>query len=133
LSAQVDLVRRWIEARNARDLACLLELSAPDLEMRLPRGTLVGEPGLRQWIERMSFGVAPHIELDRFYAGSTTVVAGGRNQLRFVDDGVPAGEWTDTAIACRLNGGLVERYESGELGELLAAAGLTDAHVVPAT
>jgi ketosteroid isomerase-like protein len=131
MSANIDLAQRWITARNARDAEKLLELSTPDVEKHLARGVARGEEGIREWVQRMSFGAAPYIELDRFYERGDTVVARGRTQFRWAETGEPAGEFYDGGFVFRFAHGRVALFEPiSDFDAALAGAGLVQDDLV---
>lgn len=134
MTTALDVVHRWVEARNGRDLDALLELSTPDIEMRLARGTSCGETGLRDWVERMSYGAAPLLEIDGQYARGDSVVLATRTQFRFVETGEPLGPPTVGGAAFEVRDGRVRSFHpDDDLAALLRSAALDAADQVAAT
>jgi hypothetical protein len=116
------VVAEWLDAADRRDGPRLELLSAADVEVAGPRGTVRGARVLSQWVNRAGFSSAP---LRWFCGGDGTVVV--EQDARWVDvaSGVEQGRAV-VASQFAVQGARVVRYQRHDaLEQALAAAGLT--------
>jgi len=116
-------VELWQEAVNAQDVARLLDLSAPDIEIIGPRGSGVGHQLLCEWLTRAGLSLTTR----RAYTRGQTVVLDQRGAWRDVASSEVIGD-SLLASVFRVNerqqvAGFA-RYDS--LSEALASVGLDD-------
>lgn len=120
VTSPVSLVQAWQEAVNSRDVARLVELSDPDIEVVGPRGTARGHQVLRGWLGRAGL----HLGTPRVFARGDAVVVAQRAVWRSVETGDVVGEGA-IASCFRVAGGRVARFARHErLEAALAEAGL---------
>jgi limonene-1,2-epoxide hydrolase len=81
------LVHAWGRAFNHRDLARMLALSAPDIELATPQHADRGHDAVRRLLHLQSYGVAQHIRAQRYIARGATVIVEAVIELRWVDSG----------------------------------------------
>ncbi|SNT00566.1 protein of unknown function [Geodermatophilus saharensis] len=130
MRGQLAVVEAWLAAVDRADAAAATALSAPDLEVVGPRGTVRGREVLGPWMARAGFSGTPLrwfcgadgavvVEQDAVWADPTTGAQRGR--------AVVASQFT-------VAGGVVTRYQRHDDGLLpaLAAAGLGAADEVTA-
>jgi len=111
----------WIEAVNQKDVERLMRLSAPDIDIIGPRGSLRGSGVLRDWLARAGLT----LESGRSFVRDGSVVVGQRGVWRSPDTGEVAGVG-EVASRFRVAGAHVVAYERFDnLAAALAAAGLT--------
>ena len=116
----LTIVRAWQDAANAQDVARLLELSDPDIEIVGPRGSGHGHQLLRDWLGRA--GLA--LETLRAYARGNVVVLAQHAVWRALETGDVTGE-ADLASRFRVEGGRVVQFARHDsLDAALAEAGL---------
>ena len=116
------IVQAWQDAVNARDVARLLELSDPDIEVVGPRGSGRGHQLLRDWLGRAGL----RLETRRVFVRGNVVVLAQHGVWRSVETGEVTGE-ADIASRFRVGGRrvvLFARHDS--LDAALAEAGLDD-------
>ena len=115
------VVAAWLDAADRRDGPRLELLSAADVEVVGPRGSVRGAHVLSQWVARAGFSSEP---LRWFCGGDGTVVV--EQDARWVDVATGA-EQGRAVVASRfsVHGARVARYARHEhLDGALAAAGL---------
>jgi limonene-1,2-epoxide hydrolase len=115
-----DVVHAWIDAANRQRGDALVALSAPDIELVGPRGSVRGAAVLREWLTRAGLTM----ENRRTFARDGAVVVEQHGVWRSVDTGEFVGE-ADVASRFEVVHGKVaafERYD--DLDAALAAAGL---------
>jgi hypothetical protein len=122
------VVAEWLDAADRRDGPRLELLSAADVEVAGPRGSVRGAQVLSQWVSRAGFSSQPL----RWFCGSDgTVVV--EQDARWVD--VATGAEQGRAVVASqfaVRGALVTRCARHEdLDAALAAAGLDLADEVP--
>jgi hypothetical protein len=116
----IEIVQRWQAAANRQDVAALLELSDPQIEIVGPRGLAHGHAMLAGWVQRA--GV--QFTTLRAFARDTRVVVAQHGLWRSVETGAIVGE-AIVATAFVVNEQRVTRiarYDS--LGQALAEAQL---------
>jgi limonene-1,2-epoxide hydrolase len=110
----VELVERFADAFDRRDLDSLLELCHADIEVHSPAGTLLGHEGARQWAIKQWEGDTPvevatdHIE----EAGDDRVLQHGRLLFRWAESGELAQE-APIRAEFTISDGSVIRWEGG--------------------
>jgi hypothetical protein len=112
----LPVVMAWQDAANLGDLARLLELSDPDIEMSGPQGHGRGRDLLRDWLARAGLS----LQTQHAFVRGETVVLAQHGTWRAQQTGEAAGE-ADLATTFRVNDGRVvqlTRYDS--LGAALA-------------
>lgn len=121
------VVAEWLEAADRRDGTRLELLSAEDVEVVGPRGSVRGARVLSEWVARAGFSAEP---LRWFCGGDGTVVV--EQDARWVD--VATGAAQGRAVVASqfaVHGARVARYARHDaLEPALAAAGLTAADEV---
>jgi SnoaL-like domain len=126
------VVHAWGEAFNERDLARLLGLSAPEIELAKPNRAQRGHDAVRSLVHLQSYGVAQHVHPRRYIARATTVIVEAMIELRWVD----SGELADTALGFALfdvRDGQISRFRPlPDLATAFALAGWTG-HANPDT
>ena len=122
------VVESWQEAVNALDVARLLELSAPNIEIMGPRGSGFGHQLLRAWLDRAGLSLTTV----RAFVRGQTVVLEQRGVWRDPVSGALTGEQTLASVFRvdeRQQVAAFARYDS--LSDALAAAGLNEGDTVP--
>ncbi len=121
-----DLAQRFIDARNARDRAALLEVFAPTASCSWAAATSSGTPVWRNWLERMTFGAMMRIDVNALVRERRH---GGRvctETYVWVEDGSPAGEPVDGAVLIKTQEDRVTRFwPSNDIAAVFAAAQIT--------
>lgn len=64
MSNAVDVVQRWHEAVNGRDIEGALSLCHEDVAVGGPRGTAAGHEVMRAWLTRSGISLEPQSALD---------------------------------------------------------------------
>ena len=128
----VEVVRRWVEAYNQRDIEGLLELSHPDIEFRSvfagieSGGAFRGSEGVYEYFKAIedayeSFHLLPHEFHD---AGAAVVLEA---QAVWTGRGSGASDATRIAVVSWLRKEKMMRVETfTERAEALEAAGLSE-------
>ncbi len=95
--AEQQLVARWIEAFNVRDLAGMLSCTAPSIVFKPLRlhgveRTYIGHDGIARWLERLlRLGLDYQVQLDNLSTPAIgTVLATGRLDLEGLTSAAPA-------------------------------------------
>ncbi len=116
------IVQAWQDAANARDVARLLELSDPDIEVVGPRGSGRGHQLLRDWLGRAGLS----LETRRVFVRGDAVVLAQHGVWRSVETGEVTGE-AEIASRFRVAGRRVVQFARHDsLDAALAEAGLDD-------
>jgi ketosteroid isomerase-like protein len=121
MQAASDLVQRWQDAANRQDIALLLALSDPNIEIIGPRGAAQGRNILAEWVRR----AGAHFTIQRIFARADRVVAVQQGIWRSAETGEVIGE-AQVASSFRVEQGRivrVARYDT--LEQALDDAGLT--------
>ncbi len=114
------IVQAWQDAANARDVARLLDLSDPDIEVIGPRGSGCGHQLLRDWLGRAGLS----LETRRVFVRGDAVVLAQHGVWRSVETGEVTGE-ADLASRFRVDGRRVVQFARHDsLDAALAEAGL---------
>ena len=118
----VAVAHAWIEAANKRDLEGLVRLSAPDIEIAGPRGSVRGTAILRDWLSRAGLT----LESRRTFVRGGIVVVEQHGVWRSPDTGAVVGA-AEVASRFSVEGERVVAYvRFDNLAAALAAAGLTE-------
>jgi ketosteroid isomerase-like protein len=123
MQAAIDLVQRWQDAANRQDIALLLALSGPNIEIVGPRGMAQGHNILAEWVRR----AGAQFTIQRIFARADRVVVVQQGIWRSAQTGAVIGE-AQVASSFRVEQGRimrVARYDT--LEQALDDAGLTDA------
>ena len=118
--APLAVALAWVDAANRNDPDALVALSAPDVEVVGPRGSVRGAAVLREWVARAGLTLGTR----RAFTRGDAVVLEQRAVWRSPETGEVVGE-ADVASRFRVEGGRVAAYERHDaLGAALRAAGL---------
>jgi hypothetical protein len=123
------LVQAWQDAANDQNIALLVELSAPNIEVVGPRGSGYGHQLLRDWLSRAGL----HLTTLRAFARDNVVVVAQHGVWRSVETGEVTGE-RDIASRFQVDGQLIvqfARYDN--LDVALDEAGLQFSDEIPRT
>ena len=125
----VEIVRKALDALNARDRDLALSLMDPEIEYRSPfeQKTYRGLDGMVRWREDMAAALEDfHFEDSRFLdAGGDRVVALYRMVVRGAASGVPVSQEAGALWQLR-NGKLLKGEGFLDQREALEAAGLSE-------
>jgi hypothetical protein len=116
--SDLEVVRNWQAAVNARDARALLEHSDPNVEIVGPRGSAFGHEVLSQWLERAGLSLMPQ----RYFRRHRTVVVAQHAVWQTADS-------SEAEVASEfgvLDGRVAYYARFDSLGEALAHAGLTE-------
>jgi hypothetical protein len=109
---QLDVLRAWIAAWNARDADVLVSLADDDIELEMPMGARRGIPALRDVVAKLSYGVRVYVGPQVFQVNGERVLALGPIELRSVEDGDRVVERQENAGAgFTLRGDRVARFK----------------------
>jgi hypothetical protein len=113
-SANVELVERFADAFNRRDLDSLLALCHAEIELDTPAGALRGHGGARRWALKQWQGDTPvEVATDRIEdAEGGRVVQHGRLLFRWAESGGLAQEMAIRA-EFTIADGIVVRWAGG--------------------
>jgi hypothetical protein len=123
----VDVVRAWIEAVNAQHVLGVMARSARGISMRGRRGSMQGQPALREWVERSGL----HMTCERTFAHGEHVVV--LHHATWRDGGgftVAEAAVANHFVASGDRVQSVSRFDA--LSDALADAGLSPSHEVTA-
>jgi len=119
-----EIVRRFLDALNRRDLPAMLELAAPDVEIRSPRGPRHGHEGLERWLGEPYCHLDVQRIVEREHVAGPVVVASGRLRHCWREGGEVADD-IDGAWLAEVAGGRITLFQSfPDEASALAAAGL---------
>jgi len=126
--AALKVVRAWYRAAEAFDADALAAVSHDDFEwVTIHRGTQLGHGALTDWVQRQSYGVALHIEPQRYFQRGNTVVAETRTEWRYVDGGELAQTSSGAAVFEVRDDRVARLLSHDDLASALASTGLTEA------
>jgi limonene-1,2-epoxide hydrolase len=91
LSANAEVVRRFIDAFNAGDIDAFANTLDPEVEIHSIRGLGRGIGQARKWATRAPGGVQQTIEIEELRADADQVLALIIRRWRWAEDGEPAG------------------------------------------
>lgn len=130
MTGQLAVVEAWLAAADRADAPAMTALSAPDLEVVGPRGSVRGREVLAAWLARAGFSATPL----RWFCGADGAVVVEQDAV-WADPGTGA-ERGRAVVASEfvVDGGVVTRYRRHDDGltAALAAAGLREADEVTA-
>lgn len=125
-SPEVEAVLNWHEALNDGDIERLVALSAPDVEMGGPRGTVHGAQILREWVDRANIRLEPRRVLHR----ARMVVVEQDAEWRSPDTGEVASRQTVASVFAVRDGLVASVVRYGDLADALRAADLDESDEV---
>lgn len=114
---EVSVVREWQRASNERNIARLLDLSDPDIEIVGPRSSVTGHEVLRDWLSRAGLT----LETLRTFSRGDAVIMSQRGVWKSPETGEVIGE-ADVATLFRVDGGRVTHLARHDGPEALDAA-----------
>ncbi len=127
MKTPLDLAEAWARAVDDFDEQALIGLAHDEIELVTARRTLVGHDGLRDWLSKQSYGVAPRFESRRVFVRDVTVVVDLLVEFRHLDGGESAGSM-EAAMVFVMEDDLVRRITPHpDLAAALAEAGLSEA------
>jgi ketosteroid isomerase-like protein len=119
-----EVVRRYLDALNRRDLPAMLQLLDPEVEFVTGRGLRHGHDEVRKWLGEPYAELEVERAVDRVQAAGPVVVAVGRIRHRWRDSGEVADE-TGFAWLFEVHEDRITRWQKfGDEAAALAAAGL---------
>jgi ketosteroid isomerase-like protein len=119
-----EVVRRYIDALNRRDLPAMLELLDPNVVLITRRGPKHGHEDVRDWLGEPYAELDVERVVDRIQVAGHIVVAAGRIRHRWRETG-EVGDESDIAVLAQVENGLIVRVQTFDDEEsALAAAGL---------
>jgi len=128
----LDVVRDWARAMGNFDEEALVALADEEIEIVAPGGTRRGHDDLRGWLNKQTYGVAPHYKVRRAFARDDAVVVDLQVEYRYVDGEEAAGSG-DAVFAFAIRNNLMWRITGHpDLTSALAAAGLDEGDEVDA-
>jgi ketosteroid isomerase-like protein len=126
-----EVVRRYIDALNRRDLPAMLDLVDPDVELLTRRGPRRGHDGVRAWLGEPYKELDVERVVDRVQVAGHIVVASGRIRHRWRESGEVADE-TDVAILAEVEHDKIVRLQTfADEATALTAAGLPAEDAAP--
>ncbi len=130
MDGELAVVEAWLAAVDRADPDAAMALSAPDLEVAGPRGTVRGRAVLAPWMARAGFTATPL----RWFCGPGGAVVVEQDAV-WADPATGAGRGR-AVVASRfaVESGVVTRYQRHDDGlpAALAAAGLRESDEVTA-
>jgi ketosteroid isomerase-like protein len=119
-----EVVRRYVDALNRRDLPAMLELLDPDVELLTPRGPRRGHDGVRKWLGEPYAELDVERIIDRIQVAGHVVVASGRIRHLWRESG-ELGDEAEIAVLAQVENGRIVRVQTfNDEAAALAAAGL---------
>ena len=120
----VEIVRRFADAGNRRDVAAFLATLHPDVELHTGQEVLHGHDGARRMVEHSYDHLALEVELQQVFESGDTVVGLGAMRFRWKETGDVAEE-NQVGAVWQLRDGKVVRWElHPDPDDALRAAGL---------
>jgi ketosteroid isomerase-like protein len=119
-----EVVRRYVDALNRRDLPAMLELLDPDVELITRRGPKRGYDDVRKWLGEPYAELDVERIIDRIQVAGHVVVASGRIRHLWRESGELGDEAEIAVLAEVENGGIVRVQIFDNEAAALAAAGL---------
>jgi ketosteroid isomerase-like protein len=119
-----EVVRRYVDALNRRDLPAMLELLDPHVELITRRGPIRGHDDVRRWLGEPYAELDVERTVDRIQVAGNTVVATGRIRHLWRESGQTADE-VEIAVLAEVEDGRIVRVQTfDDEAAALAAAGL---------
>ena len=119
-----EVVRRYVDALNRRDLPAMLELLDPDVELLTRRGARRGHDGVRKWLGEPYAELDVERIIDRVQVAGHVVVASGRIRHLWRESG-ELGDEAEIAVLAHVENGRIMRVQTFDNeAAALAAAGL---------
>jgi ketosteroid isomerase-like protein len=119
-----EVLRRYVDALNRRDLAGMLDLLDPDVELLTRKGAARGHDAVRKWLGDPYKELDVDRIIDRVQVAGSDVVAVGRIHHRWRDSGDIADDHP-IAILARVQDDRITRLQTfDDEAAALAAAGL---------
>jgi ketosteroid isomerase-like protein len=126
-----EVVRRYIDALNRRDLPAMLDVLDPDVELLTRRGPQRGHDGVRAWLGEPYKELDVERVVDRVKVAGHVVVASGRIRHRWRESGEVADE-ADVANLAEVEHDKIVRLQTfADETSALAAAGLPAEDAAP--
>jgi ketosteroid isomerase-like protein len=126
-----EVLRRYVDAVNRRDLPAMLAVLDPDVELSTRKGVLRGHDGVRAWLGEPYKELDVERVVDRMQVAGHVVVASGRIRHRWRESGEVADE-SDVAILAHIEDDRIVRLQTFEdEAAALAAAGLPAEDAAP--
>jgi ketosteroid isomerase-like protein len=119
-----QVLRRYVDALNRRDLPAMLELLDPDVELITRRGTRRGHDAVRIWLGEPYAELDVERIIDRVHVAGSTVVASGRVRHLWRESGEIGDETTHAWLAYVENDRIVRVQAFDDEASAFAAAGL---------
>jgi ketosteroid isomerase-like protein len=119
-----EVVRRYVDALNRRDLPAMLELLDPDVELITRRGPKRGYDDVRKWLGEPYAELDVERIIDRIQVAGHVVVASGRIRHLWRESG-ELGDEAEIAVLAEVENGRIVRVQIFDNeAAALAAAGL---------
>jgi ketosteroid isomerase-like protein len=119
-----ELVRRYFDALNGRDLPALLDLMHPDVEFVGGRGPRKGIEDVKKWVGEPYDHLDVEREIDRMQVAGPYVVVVGRVRHRWRESG-NVGDEVEKAWLFEVHDDRITRWQTfDDEAAALAAAGL---------
>jgi ketosteroid isomerase-like protein len=119
-----ELVRRYVDALNRRDLPAMLELLDPDVELITRRGARHGHDAVRKWLGDPYAELDVERDIDRVHVAGPVVVASGRVRHVWRESGKVADD-SEHAWLARIEGDRIVSIQGfDDEASAFAAAGL---------
>ena len=119
-----EVLRRYVDALNRRDLPAMLELLDPDVELITRRGVRRGHDDVRAWVGEPYAELDVERMIDRIHVAGHLVVASGRIRHLWRESG-EIGDEAELAVLAQVEGGRIVRAQIfDDEASALAAAGL---------
>jgi ketosteroid isomerase-like protein len=126
-----EVVRRYIDALNRRDLPAMLELLDPDVELQTRKGPRRGHDGVRAWLGEPYKELDVERVVDRVQVAGHFVVASGTIRHRWRESGKVADE-SGIAVLAQIEDDKIVRLQTfDDEAAALAAAGLPAEDTAP--
>ena len=119
-----EVVRRYVDALNRRDLPAMLELLDPDVEFATGRGPRRGHGDVERWLGEPYDSLDVERDIERIQVAGPLVVTTGQVRHRWRDSG-EVGDEIEKAWLWEVHDGLITRWQMfDDEAAALTAAGL---------